>query len=277
LDGHELRSIILFSRPDSASMLIRQVLIENFNWRELYAENEDQSPITDGYTVGITTHSHHIFMREEEIKNLGAELVIVASSHRSEKGFKSLHVHSTGNWGQEAKLGGEPNRLSYTMAGAVGTGFRKLYEAASEEPKLKNWLVSLEVTHHGPLSPVPLIFIEYGGPEDALYSHEAAIVAAQACISAARAKPSNKPSIGIGGNHYASLFTKLTLNNQFDFGHIMPKYAFPTSRKMIIEAVEKVLEKPKVAVIDWKGVPGTYRSEIIHELKSLQIEVVIEK
>mgnify|MGYP001626423132 CR=1 FL=1 len=274
---HGLRSVILFSRPDSASMLIRQVLIENFNWQELYNEEENQSVISDGTVIGITTDSHHVYMTEEEIKKLEADLIIVASSHRSEKGVKSLHAHSTGNWGQEAKLGGKPNRLSYTMAGAIGAGFRKLFEAASEEPKLENWLISLEVTHHGPLSPTPLIFIEYGGPEDALLSHEAAIAVAQACISAAKSSPSNKPTIGIGGNHYAPLFTKLTLDNQFDFGHIMPKYAMPTSRKMLLEAIEKVIEKPKMAIVDWKGIPGNYRSEIINELKNLEIEIIIEK
>jgi len=274
---NELRPVILFSRPDSASMLIRQVLIENFDWRELCSEGEDRSMISNGTIIGITTNSHHVFMTEEEIKKLGAGLIVVASSHRSEKGFKSLHVHSTGNWGREAKLGGEPYKLSYTMAGAVGAGFRKLFEVASAEPKLKDWLISLEVTHHGPLSPTPLIFIEYGGPEDALFSHEAAIAVAQACISAAESMPSNNPAIGIGGNHYAPLFTKLTLSDRFDFGHIMPKYALPTSRKMLLEAVEKVVEGPKIAIVDWKGIPGNYRSEIINELKNLEIEVVTEK
>jgi hypothetical protein len=46
---------------------------------------------------------------------------------------------------------------------------------------------------------------------------------------------------------------------------------------MLLEAVEKVVERPKIAVVDWKGIPGNYRSETINELKNLEIEVVTEK
>ncbi len=269
-----MRPIILFSKADVASMLTRQVLLESFNWRELYIEKNGEAVISDGTIIGLTTRKHHIYLKDEEIKGLGGDLIIVASSHRSEKGIKSLHAHSTGNWGAEVKLGGEPNKLSYTMAGALSVGFRKLSEAASEEDRLKDWLVSLEVTHHGPYSSVPLIFIEFGGPQSALLIREAAIVVAEACIAAANAHLSNKPAVGIGGGHYAPLFTTLTLQGEYDFGHIVPKYAFPISDELLLEAFDKTVEKTKLAIIDWKGTPGTYRQLIINVLKNQGIEVV---
>ncbi|MEM1517815.1 MAG: D-aminoacyl-tRNA deacylase [Nitrososphaerota archaeon] len=275
--AQELSPIILFSKQDVASMLVRQTLLENFNWRETCGEKNREPIITNGTTLGITTSTQHVYMHIDEIENLKTSLIIIASSHRSEMGIKSLHVHSTGNWGPDAKLGGEPYKLSYTMAGAVGSAFRKLYEKATEMVVLRDWLVSLEVTHHGPYSPVPLIFVEFGGPPSALTCREASIAVAEACISAVNAVPSNRPAVGIGGNHYAPLFTKLTLDNQFDFGHMMPKYAFPHGINILSEAFDKTLEKTNIAVIDWKGVPGTYRSEIINQLKKLGKDIVVKK
>jgi len=249
-------------------------LVESRGFESLQVGDAEElrGPGVSAYVV----EKHHLYLSEHELSRLNAGLIIVASVHRSESGEKSLTVHATGNWSDDTSMGGKPRLLSHTMAGAIRTALDALVEEAGSNPRLDGWLVGLEATHHGPYSPYPLIYVEYGGPPEARMAPSAAEAVAEACIKAAASSPSQRAAIGVGGGHYAPTFTRLMLERRYDLGHILPKYVLPVGIGQLGQALEKVVERPRRAVLDWKGIPGAYRQEVAAFLRELGCEVVKE-
>jgi len=269
-----MRGLIVFSRRDEASMQVRRILMENFGLEERLEQGWGGPVLVHGETRGVTIDESHLYAGEEWLASLPCDLVVVASIHRSEKGVKGLLTHATGNWGAEAPHGGRPYTLSATMAGALRAALETLHREASGNTRLSGWEVGLEVTHHGPYSPKPLIYVEYGGDEGAIDCLEAAQAVGAACLAACRAEPAGNAAIGLGGSHYAPKFTRLMTEGEFSFGHIAPRYAMPLSQELVRQALERVVERPRIAVLDWKGLPSQSRQLLSETLSSLGVEVV---
>lgn len=260
--------VIVASRADPVSMKIAEILIQSYGFNEsgpdLYRRG--------GVLLKIITEKH--IFAEGLAEDLNPELVIVASSHRSESGVSALLTHPVGNWGLESSMGGLPRTLSPTSAKALYTSLHTLARQLAEL-ELEGWKVGLEVTHHGPAIRAPTIFIEAGGPLDKLPEKKVIEVVAAACAEVAGSQFTAPPAaVGFGGGHYAPLFTRLALNDEYSFGHMCPKYVMPVDREMILQAFEKTIERPRLAVLDWKGLKGGDRSEIITILDDLGIEWV---
>ncbi|MCD6592082.1 MAG: hypothetical protein J7K78_03605 [Thaumarchaeota archaeon] len=260
--------LIIVSQADQTSMAVGRILIENYGFKEVDA-NLYQS---DEIMLRIIQQKHIYANGLGE--DLNPELIVVASSHRSEAGIKALLTHPVGNWGDDASMGGLPKNLTPTSAIALYTALHALNEETRSH-ELKGWNIGLEVTHHGPAAKAPLIFVEAGGPPDEVPEEKALEAVASACLKACKptGKPP-KPAIGFGGGHYAPTFTKLALKGEYCFGHMCPKYSMPIDREPIIQAFEKTIEKPRLAVIDWKGIRGENRRSLIQILEDLEIEWV---
>lgn len=253
-------------------MLVRRCLIENHGFEPLTVPGRE---ILRGRGLSaVVVDNLHLHLTEEEILSLNAELIVVASTHRSESGTKALTTHATGNWTDDVSMGGRPRALSRTLAGALRSAFNALRDGAEGSNRLSGWWVGLEATHHGPYSPVPLIYVEFGGPAEARLDEEAAAVVAEACISACLARPSDSAAIGVGGGHYAPTFTRLMGEGEYDFAHILPKYALPDGIELLGQALERVADGCGVAVVDWKGVQSQFRERVVEELRGLGVEVV---
>jgi len=257
---------IIASKADSTSAKVAEILVNSYGFREI-----DRNLYRRRDVLLKIIEKKHIYFNGlgEDLK---PELAVVASSHKSEAGIRALLTHPVGNWGDDVSVGGLPKTLSPTSASALYASLHTLSEMASEL-KLDEWSVGLEVTHHGPATSVPLIFVEAGGPPGEIPEERALEAVAHACVKVAEARlTAPAPAVGFGGGHYAPCFTRLTLNGEYSFGHMCPKYAMPISREMIIQAFEKTVEKPKLAVIDWKGLRGRDRAELTSILKELGVE-----
>lgn len=266
--------VILLSRADSSSLLVRKYLVEVLGFESVSAMGRE---LLRGRGVSaIVVDSNHLFLSDEEIREIGANLIVVASAHRSESGTKALTTHATGNWTSNASVGGKPRALSCTLAGATRAAFESLRRGVEESSRLSDWWVGLEVTHHGPYSTTPLVYVEFGGPAEARADEEAAGVVAEACIKAYLSSPSRSAAIGVGGGHYAPTFTRLMAEGFYDFGHILPKYSIPEGVGLLRQAVERVVDGCRVAVIDWKGIQGQYRGLVVERLQELGVEIVKE-
>jgi len=66
----------------------------------------------------------------------------------------------------------------------------------------------------------------------------------------------------------------LTLDGEYSFGHMCPRYAMPIGRDMVIQAFERTIERPRIAVLDWKGLRSAERAELKSILDELGIEWV---
>ena len=247
----------------------------------IVASKKDKAGIN--ITTALSQYKHHDFyLVDEEIIHDHAynksrfeeyDFIIFASKHQSEKGGKTLSIHAPGNW-RDADFGGESGKVCPTSALFLKQTFEKLNENVKEH-ELKDYQVTLECTHHGPLINKPCIFIEIGATETEWNDRRAAFVVAKTINQITeefKENPYNEVAIGIGGPHYCPNFNKIQLNSNLALSHIIPGYSLPLTEEMVKEAVEKTDEEVDFALIDWKGVKTSeQRQQVIEILEKLYI------
>jgi len=201
------------------------------------------------------------------------DFIIFASKHKSESREKTLSVHSPGNW-RSADFGGEPGKACKTSSQFMKQIFEKLNQNA-EQYHLKDYKITLEVTHHGPLIEKPCLFIEIGSTENEWTDRKAGFIIAKTIsdiLKDFKPNPYNENAIAIGGPHYCPNFNKIQLKSNFAISHVIPGYALPITEEMIKEAIEKTEEEIDLAIIDWKGLGNAEkRDEVIKILNKLYI------
>ena len=202
------------------------------------------------------------------------DFVIFASKHKSEKKEKTLSVHAPGNW-RTNDFGGEPGKVCPTSGLFEKQIFEKL-KANAEQHHLKDYKVTLECTHHGPLINKPCIFIEIGSTEFEWTDRRAGFVVAvtiRDIIKEFKESPYNEVAIGIGGPHYCPNFNKIQLKSNIAISHVIPQYALPLDDNWIREAIDKTEEEIDFALLDWKGL-GTadQRKQVIDILDKNYIQ-----
>lgn len=258
--------LIVASKADPISTAVSRILIENYGF-----EPVGESLYHKGELLLKLIEEKHIYANGLG-EDLNPDLMVILSSHKSEAKVKALLTHPVGNWGADTSMGGLPKTLSPTSAVALYKALHALQECASNLG-LNGWKIGLEVTHHGPATRAPTIFIEAGGPPDEIPEAKVLEAIASSCMKVLESFMQAPPAaIGLGGGHYAPCFTKLALDQEYSFGHMCPKYAMPISRELIVQALQKTLETPRIAVLDWKGLRGRDRELIVSALEDLGIE-----
>ncbi len=192
------------------------------------------------------------------------DFVIFASKHKSEKNMKAITVHTVGNW-REARFGGERGKVSKTSAIFIKQLFENL-NLNCEKSDIKNYDITMEATHHGPLIEKPCVFIEIGSTEIEYNDRRAGFVVAKTIletIESFKGNPYNEVAIAIGGGHYCLNFNKIQANSNVAISHIISSYALPIAEEMIKEAIEKTDEEIDFALIDWKGIENAEEKQKI--------------
>ena len=202
------------------------------------------------------------------------DFIVFASKHVSKKKEKTLSVHAPGNWRQN-KFGGEEGKACKTSAFFMKQFFEQLHINV-EEYNLKNYKITLEATHHGPLIEKPCVFVEIGATEMEWKDRKAGFILARALhktIENFHQEKYNEVAVGIGGPHYCPNFNKIQLNSNIAVSHVISGYAFPLTESMIKEAIEKTDEEVDLVLLDWKGLgKSEERKEIIEILDKLHID-----
>ena len=201
------------------------------------------------------------------------DFVIFASKHQSDKKTKTVSVHTPGNW-REAMFGGEKEKICKTSALFQKQIFEKLADNVHSYD-LKDYEVTLECTHHGPLIKPPCLFIEIGSTETEWTDRRAGFILAKTIkdtITEFKENPYNEIAIAIGGPHYCPNFNKIQLNSNIAISQIIPQYVFPLKEEMIKEAISKTQEEIDFVLLDWKGLgKSEQRREIINVLDKLYL------
>lgn len=182
------------------------------------------------------------------------DFVIFASKHVAKNGQKSLTVHAPGNW-RSADYGGERGKVCVSSA----LFFKQMFESVNknkEKFNLKDYKVSMEATHHGPLVDKPCLFVEIGPTENEWSDRKAGFAVAKAIsetIENYRENPNHEIAIAVGGPHYCPNFNKIQLNSNVAISHVISSYAFPLTKEIIQEAIDKTSEEVDMILLDWKG------------------------
>jgi D-aminoacyl-tRNA deacylase len=269
--------LIVASNKDMASLNIKKQILSYYNFSET-AENFQENPIYNSEISGrevklITLNEESVYAQNitDYFENL--DLVVFISRHSSESGTPTLSVHTPGNLG-EAELGGLPRRVSVSPANPMRNALKAM-QKLKDEMRL-DYEVCYECTHHGPFLNVPAMFVELGSSLKQWNDLEAAEVVAHAAIKAISTfgEKDAKAVLGVGGPHYNSKFTRIALESETAFGHMIPKYAIPyTDAEILRQCVEKTLEKVEYAVLDWKGIKGEHKAKLVEMLQEISLPI----
>ena len=203
--------------------------------------------------------------------------IIYLSRHSAQSLRPSLTVHPIGNFGR-AEFGGRDDTLvachSFLMKRLL-LNIRDLMTSGKYD-LLFDYEISLEVTHHGPFTNPSVVFIEVGSSEPQWNDLEACHLIADAVNTTQFDNLSQGSEwvsvIGFGGNHYATKFTRYTLETEFAFGHICAKYAIPhLTPSSIHQMIKKTSPLPELVLFDKKGMKQ--KQQIRTWLADYEIEI----
>lgn len=268
--------LLVASSKDPASMNIKERVLNKYPFAktgEVYQENPLYSAEMNGKQIQLATLREEAVYAQnllEHFKNV--TLVIFLSRHSSQSGKPTLSVHTPGNF-SDAGLGGLARTLSIAPAKAMGDALKAL-DGFRTEMKL-NYDVSYECTHHGPSLDVPTMFIELGSSPKQWQDPNAAEAVAKAAVEAViNFQQSDQTAVlGIGGPHYNPKFTKMTLENEALFGHMISKHALPNVNTEILrQCLQKTQEKVSHAILDWKGITSKDKPQILAALAEIKLE-----
>jgi D-aminoacyl-tRNA deacylase len=251
--------LLVSSSTDPASINIANQILqhypftktdETFQNNPVYKASLNQKQITF-----IKLSEHAVYAQNLPASFPDVNLIVFISRHSSQSGTPTLTVHTPGNFA-DAGLGGLPREVSVAPAFAMRDALKSL-EAAKQKLVL-DYEVSFEVTHHGPSLKVPTMFVELGSSPPQWSDSKAASAVAEAAIFAIEnfeSTPSDSCVIGIGGTHYNKKFSKMALDGEAVFGHMIPKYAVANvDSSMLKQCVERSLESVSEVLLDWRGI-----------------------
>jgi D-aminoacyl-tRNA deacylase len=265
--------LLVASRKDMAGLNIAKQILSHYPFTQT-GETFQGNPV---FSADVKGKKVTLVMLNEESINAQSlpqsfadlHLIVFISRHSSASGKPTLSVHTPGNFGA-AELGGLPRQVSVSPATAMRDALKAL---AHFKGDLKlEYEVSYECTHHGPSLNVPSMFVELGSSEEQWRDSQAAEAVAHAAMSAiGKFGVSEKTAVlGIGGTHYNRRFTRMALDGEAIFGHMIPKYAVPCiDAEILRQCVERTLEKVDYAVLDWKGIKGADKPRLLQALKEI--------
>lgn len=262
--------LVVASNRDIASLNIAKQILKHYGFEEA-TERFHGNPT---FTTEINGKSVKLVTLDEEsiyAQNLAdlftnLKLVVFISKHSSVSGTPTLSVHTPGNLG-DAEKGGMPRKVSVSPANAMRDALKSMMKLKGEMQL--DYEVSYEGTHHGPSLDVPTMFAELGSSLKQWGDLAAAEAVAHAAMEAISkfGNPPVKTVLGIGGLHYNSKFTRIALENEVAFGHMIPKYAVSSlNSKILKQCIERTLERVESAVLDWKGIKGEDKQPLVKML-----------
>jgi len=266
--------LIVASNKDIASLNIKNQILSHYDFQktQTFQSNPVYEARIDDKNVELITLNHEsVYAQDLPDSFTSLELIIFISRHSSLSGTPTLSVHTPGNFA-EAELGGIPRRVSISPAHAMREALKTMLRL--KEEKNLNYEVSYECTHHGPSLDVPTMFAELGSSPEQWSDLRAAEAVARAAIETVQrfSIATAKAALGIGGTHYNARFTRMALENELAFGHMIPKYAVSrVDSAMLRQCMERTMEKVETVILDWKGIRGEDKLPLVNMLTEMGI------
>ncbi|MBS7633176.1 hypothetical protein KEJ15_06115 [Candidatus Bathyarchaeota archaeon] len=262
--------LIVASNKDVAGLNIKKQILELYPFDktdEKHQNNTIYKAVINNTEIKLATINEEPVQAQNLLNFFPSpKLVIFISRHSSLSGKPTLSVHTPGNL-SNATLGGIQKRVSISPANAMKTTLKTM--ATLREEKQLSYEVSYECTHHGPSIDAPTMFAELGSSPAQWHDSKAAEVVAHAVIETSSKFNQHPQSavLGIGGQHYNSKFTRMALEEETAFGHMIPKHAIAAINSETLKyCVERTLETVEYAILDWKGIKGENKQPLIKML-----------
>jgi len=268
--------LLVASNKDAAGLSITRQVLDHYPFK-ITGATFQKNPV---YSTQINKKEVTLIMLNEETINAQhltegfpkPSLIVFMSRHSSTSGKPTLSVHTPGNLGP-AEFGGLPRQVSISPATAMRDALKAL--AYFKEGMQLAYEVSYECTHHGPSLDVPTMFVELGSSPEQWRDLKAAEAVAHAAMSAIGKFAASEETavLGIGGTHYNERFTRMALDGEAVFGHMIPKYAVPlVDSEMLRQCMKKTLERVECAILDWKGIKSADKPQLLRVLEEVGLQ-----
>lgn len=257
----QLMKLVVASRQDLAGMNIAHHLTELFD----FEKEDDHYIYKDCLLAFIEEDSVYLDFPERKFEDV--DFIIFASRHSSEAKISSLTCHTPGNFGA-ADFGGVPGEICFSNPSAQKVALKELMK--QKENLNLNFEVSMEATHHGPLTGKPTMFIEIGSSQEEWVNTKAGEAVAVSLMKAVTEREEFPKAVGIGGGHYCQQHTLVMLFREYALGHVLAKYT-PLTEENVRKAVERNGGCDSF-ILDWKGTPE--RSSVAKMLERFGLPII---
>ena len=237
-------SLLLASNEDSASMNMLSELVSLGGWDS--PREFDHGQVTGHSSCDVEIlliDGLHIWadgIDEEHSSLTGSKVdeVLVLSRHVSASETPALTLHAIGvpgefPHGEKARSGGITG-TAVPPSTRFGELFRNMCRIAKEANLEKEYDLTLEATHHGPVLQAPTLYLEIGSTVEQWEDVRAARVWSETiALCLGMSDPSSKKDwggegdvmIGLGGGHYAPRHKAVISESDVWVGHILANYA----------------------------------------------------
>ena len=267
-----VRYLFLYSLKDPAGINMAKYLLQKLPFKP------SKYPGILVYNKLALTSTHKDIIYTDYIEDsmpIRPDTIIFLSRHSSEKEYPTLSTHVTGNPTDEAKYGGKPYSLAKSNPSLMKRIIKEMIRLRDERG-LK-YDVRMEVTHHGPTEiSAKVVFVEVGSTPRQWNDLSATNTVVDAVLNAIGNDYKNfTTAVGFGGPHYAPLFTKIDLEEEYAVGHIFSKYVLSSGVKwdLILKSFT-LSDDARIAILDWKSIKGSVRQYLREFLYKHGFEVI---
>ncbi|KAL2334216.1 hypothetical protein Fmac_015429 [Flemingia macrophylla] len=232
-------TLLVATTSDPASINPANALLAMPRWQPgPHFQDDMKSFVNEG--VRLLLHGNSIVAEDdldkrwEQVTREVVHEVIFFSKHTAVSNKPALTVHPIDVLPQ----GGRPGWAALPNP-RMGPWLRLLKNIAQAHNVVPEFEITLEATHHGPLTNKPTMFLEIGSTEDYSKRQDAAQVMAKLVWEGlglgggtdignwSREKDNKKILLGIGGGHYAPRHMDVALKDNVWVGHLLSGYSLP--------------------------------------------------
>ncbi|KAF5727798.1 D-aminoacyl-tRNA deacylase-like isoform X2 [Tripterygium wilfordii] len=264
-------TLVVATTTDPASINPANALLAMPGWNPGPSFQEIRSFVNE--QVRLLQHDHgivkedHLDLRWEEATGEVVDEIIFLSKHTAVSNRPALTIHPIGvphlRQDEVPPAGGKPGWAAPPDP-RMGSWLRLLKKIAQSHNLIPEFEITLEATHHGPVTNKPTMFLEIGSTEDYWKRQDAAQVIAllvweglglgggAAVGNWSRGNDKNRVLLGIGGGHYAPRHVDVVLKDGVWVGHLLSGYSLPME--------DPSLSKPEDT--NDKVIGGTWRQSI---------------
>ncbi|XP_027347147.1 D-aminoacyl-tRNA deacylase [Abrus precatorius] len=247
LQKEAMVALLVATTSDPASINPANALLAMPGWQTgPHFQDDMKSFVNEGLRVLL--HGKSIVVEDdldkrwEEVTGEAVDEVIFFSKHTAVSNKPALTVHPIGvphlREGDVPPQGGRPGWAALPNP-RIGPWLRLLKNIAQAHNLIPEFEITLEATHHGPLTNKPTMFLEIGSTEDYWKRQDAAQVMAQLVWEGlglgggtdvgnwSRENDKKKVLLGIGGGHYAPRHMDVVLKEDVWVGHLLSGYSLP--------------------------------------------------